>query len=138
LDYKYTHMCKILAPTTWELVKFHAKLTFSVEAADAYAQQLLWQKLLKSLGENVNKYIDELNLIVLSIWIEEDESEVSYLEQAVENFFLYGFEMNSEVIKKRQYIEDRFLELFREELYSACTAQLPRPRNVETTQLILV
>jgi hypothetical protein len=109
-------MCKILAPTFWEIIAFNLKYYYCSQSGEVYAQKLIWKKINSFFGKNIIKYVDDWSMLVLSLWVEEDESETSYLEQAIEEFFLNGFDNSDETILKRQYIEDRFMELFRQEL----------------------
>jgi hypothetical protein len=109
-------MCKILAPTFWEIITFNLKYYYCSQSGEVYAQKLIWKKINSFFGKNIIKYVDDWSMLVLSLWVEEDESETSYLEQAIEEFFLNGFDNSDETILKRQYIEDRFMELFRQEL----------------------
>jgi hypothetical protein len=124
-------MCKILSPSVFEIFKFNAYLLLSVEAADNYANEVIWTKLFRSFGANINKYVEDWNMLVISISIEEDETGHSYIEQAVQAFFFSGLDKNSELIQKRQYIEDTLMDLFRQELlfesktlYPCCSLDL--------------
>jgi hypothetical protein len=126
-------MCNILAPTNWELLKYYQKLFFSHQAAENYAQQLIWKKLFNSLGDNLSNNIDEFSNILLSIWAEEDESEISYLDQAVDCFFLNGFENNELVLLKRQTVEAILIDLLRHEIYSAYLGNF----NTQTQKILI-